>query len=159
MLRGLAKAGFATVEEPGRRIVAAELVGDGTALPWVDPVAFARRAVELALTDWHAAQNLPGRVFYDRGLGDALAALEHASGQMSLDVMDLATRYDRRVFVVPPWPEIYRTERERQHPFTEAVAEYHRLCRFYQTHAFDLVVVPKTSVERRVALVVSQLPM
>jgi predicted ATPase len=65
------------VEEPGRRIVKEEMLGEGLALPWVDEAAFARRAVTLALADRTAADRLTGWVFFDRGLIDAVAGLQH----------------------------------------------------------------------------------
>ena len=51
LLAELAQRGYAVVEEPGRRIVQQELQGGGAALPWVDPVAFARRAIAMSLED------------------------------------------------------------------------------------------------------------
>ena len=45
LLAEFARRGHAVVEEPGRRIVQEELQGEGLALPWVDPIAFARRAI------------------------------------------------------------------------------------------------------------------
>ena len=51
LLTELLQRGYATVEEPGRRIVREELLGAGRALPWVDEIAFARRTVALALAD------------------------------------------------------------------------------------------------------------
>jgi hypothetical protein len=56
LLAELARRGQAVVEEPGRRIVREERAGDGAALPWVDPAAFARRAVAMALADREAAE-------------------------------------------------------------------------------------------------------
>jgi predicted ATPase len=47
LLAELGQRGFATVEEPGRRIVREELAGDGSALPWVNAAAFARRAIAM----------------------------------------------------------------------------------------------------------------
>lgn len=38
-----------------------------------------------------------------------------------------AHRYHQRVFMAPPWPEIYVMDAERQHGFEEAKAEYERL--------------------------------
>src|SRR5262245_63699753 len=55
LLQELARRGFATVAEPGRRIVAEELQRGGTALPWADAAAFARRAIEVSLADLTAA--------------------------------------------------------------------------------------------------------
>lgn len=47
--------GYPVVEEPGRRIVREELAAGGSALPWVDHIAFARRAFAMALADRVAA--------------------------------------------------------------------------------------------------------
>ena len=51
LLVELRRRGFATVEEPGRRIVAEELKRGGNALPWEDAVAFLRRVIEVSLAD------------------------------------------------------------------------------------------------------------
>jgi len=50
------------VEEPGRRIVKEQLLSEGTALPWIDGVAFARRAIALALSDRKAARRTTGHL-------------------------------------------------------------------------------------------------
>lgn len=60
LLRALEKRGFATVEEPGRRIVSDELAGCGKALQWVNMKAFAQRAVEMARSDLRSAQDMDG---------------------------------------------------------------------------------------------------
>jgi len=62
------------MEEPGRRIVKEEMLGEGFALPWVNEIAFARRAVEIALADRTAAKCAAGCVFFNRGLLDAAIA-------------------------------------------------------------------------------------
>ena len=51
LLGEFARRGHAVVDEPGRRIVREEIERNGTALPWVDGAAFARRAVDMALAD------------------------------------------------------------------------------------------------------------
>ena len=51
LLAALKTRGYAVVEEPGRRIVREELAAGGSALPWVDHIAFARRAFATALAD------------------------------------------------------------------------------------------------------------
>jgi predicted ATPase len=67
LLIELSRRGYATVEEPGRRIVKEEMLGEGLALPWVDETAFARRTIALALADRTAANRAAGWVFFDRG--------------------------------------------------------------------------------------------
>jgi predicted ATPase len=108
-----------------------ELAMGGSALPWVDRVAFARRAVAIALADRAAAGSLDGWVFFDRGLIDAAAALEHMTGKPVLTALGQANRYHRRVFLAPAWPEIYETDPERRHGLDVALAEYLRLLKTY----------------------------
>ena len=104
LLAELHRRGYAVVEEPGRRIVKEEMTGDGAALPWIDAVAFARRATALALADYRSATALEGCVFFDRSLIDAASALEQLTGEPALVRLARVHRYHRRVFLAPPWP-------------------------------------------------------
>src|SRR5215470_15972169 len=157
LLDELGRRGYAIVEEPGRRIVREEMLGNGTALPWVDPLAFARRAVALALADRAEARRLRGWVFFDRGLIDASVALQHWSGEPALARVRRSHRYHQRVFLAPPWPEIYVTDRERHHGFDAAVAEYQRLVTAYPALGYEVTVLPKVGVAERAELVLRTL--
>jgi len=158
LLSELGRRGHATVEEPGRRIVRQELVGDGSALPRVNKVAFARRAVELAIADRRAAADRPaGWVFFDRGLVDAAAALQDLTGEPRLDTLGPAHRYHRRAFLAPLWPEIYVTDPDRRHGLDEAIAEYRRLLIVYPSLSYEVILLPKVSVATRVDFVLHAL--
>jgi predicted ATPase len=157
LLAELEQLGFATVEEPGRRIVAEEIERDGRALPWIDPVAFARRAIEVSLADRAIAAASARWVFFDRGLIDAAAALEYLTGEPVVERLGSAYRYNKRVFLAPPWPEIYTLDQERRHGFTEAVAEYNRLIEVYPALGYDIRVLPKVGVAERANWIVDTL--
>jgi predicted ATPase len=153
----LGRCGYETVQEPGRRIVREEILGDGLALPWVNGTAFARRAIALSLAD-RAAANGDGRwVFFDRGLIDAASALEHLTGEPVLTAIGRTHRYHQRVFLAPPWPEIYQTDHERRHDLDAAVAEYRRLLEVYPALGYQVIILPKVTVSERVAFVLSTL--
>jgi len=149
LLAELARRGYAVVEEPGRRIVQEELAGSGAALPWVDEAAFARRAVAIALADQVSARQLNGWIFFDRGLVDAAAALQHVTGEPALDRIGRLHRYHRRVFFTPPWPEIYATDGERRHSLDDAMTEYNRLLSAYPSLGYDVITLPKVGVTER----------
>jgi predicted ATPase len=149
LLAELARRGYAVVEEPGRRIVQEELASNGKALPWVDVAAFARRAMDVALGDRAAASRRDGWVFFDRGLIDAAAALQHVTGELVLERIGPAHRYHRRVFLTPPWPEIYATDAERRHDMDAAIAEYERLSLVYPSLGYEVVTLPKIGVAER----------
>jgi predicted ATPase len=154
----LRRRGHAVVEEPGRRIVNEEMKRQGFALPWVDAVAFARRAMALALSDLKSATALMGWVFFDRSWIDAASALEHLTGEQILMRLAQTHRYHRRVFLAPPWPEIYVTDAERHHGFDVAAREYSRLVEAYSTIGYEVQVLPKVGVSLRADLVLSTLP-
>ncbi|PAX06900.1 AAA family ATPase [Sphingomonas lenta] len=149
LLRELASRGHAVVEEPGRRIVADELAQGGSALPWTDLTAFARRAMASALEDHAAAEALPGPVFFDRGLVDAAVALAHASGRPIDEELLRQHRYDPLVFLALPWPDIYVTDAERRHGFDEAIDEYERLARAFPILGYRAVTLPRCSAVHR----------
>ena len=158
LLAELGRRGHATVEEPGRRIVRQELAGEGSALPWANGAGFARRGIELAIADRRAAADRPaGWVFFDRGLVDAASALQHLTGEPTLDALGQAHRYHRRVFLAPPWQEIYVTDPERRHGFDQAIAEYHRLLVVYPSLGDEVILLPKVNVTARADFVVSTL--
>jgi predicted ATPase len=157
LLAALARLGHSVVEEPGRRIVAEELSATGAALPWVDGTAFAKRAIAMSLADRAAAAGTLGWVFFDRGLIDAAAALEHLTSEPAISTLGRAHRYHRRVFMAPPWAEIYSQDPERHHGFDEAKAEYERLLEAYPALGYEIYLLPKVSVSDRVDYILAML--
>jgi predicted ATPase len=49
------------------------------------------------------------------------------TGEPTLAAIEQTYRYHRRVFLTPPWPELYSTDEERRHDFQAALGEYARL--------------------------------
>ena len=158
LLAELASRGYQTVEEPGRRIVRLALERDNRQLlPWVNAKGFARRAIEVALSDRLAVPAEPGWVFFDRGLVDAALALDHVAGSHVLEKLDQENRYHRTVFLTPPWPEIYRQDNERMHAFDEACTEFRRLETCLPWLGYQVILLPKVSVPERADLVLHTL--
>jgi predicted ATPase len=157
LLCELARRGYNVVPEPGRRIIEQERLSGGSALPWVDMGAFARRAIAMALDDRAAAKSGSSWVFFDRSLIDAAASLEHSTGEPALGTLKRNHRYNRRVFLTPPWPEIYRTDAQRRHGWDSAKAEYERLLTIYPGIGYDIAILPKISLEARADYVLDKL--
>ncbi len=158
LLESLRQRGERVIEEPGRRIVSEELAGDGASLPWIDPAAFARQAFSLSLQDLHAVEAVGVRIFFDRGLIDAAVAIEHATGQPAEALLAGHMPFNRRIFLAPPWPEIYETDDQRTHSFEEAVAEYERLAAAFPRLGYEAILIPKASVEARTDFILATSP-
>ena len=102
LLAELARRGYRTVEEPGRRIVAEERLRSGAALPWVDLTAFAQRAAQLAEADHQAVSARDGWTIFNRSLVDALSALRHLGRGGDMERLLSTYRYHGDVFFTPP---------------------------------------------------------
>ena len=103
----------------------------------------------MALEDREAAAAFEGWVFFDRGLVDAVAGLQHVTGEQAPAALVREHRYHRTVFLTPPWPEIYASDPERRHGFEEAQAEYSRLVSAYPAFGYEVSVLPKAGVPER----------
>lgn len=157
LLAVLAERGFATVPEPGRRIVREELARGGTALPWIDIAGFARRAIDLAVADHAAARAASDWVFFDRGIIDAAVAHDHATGGALLPALAAAHPYHPVMVLAPPWPEIYVQDAERPKPFAEALAEHEQLARAYPALGYRVIALPKAPPAARADFVLAAL--
>jgi predicted ATPase len=142
LLAELRRRGFATIDEPGRRIVEEELKRGGQRCPgWMLSLFFSAR--QTCHSPIGPALTLPrAGSFFDIGLSDAASALEHLTGQPVIKCLDRVFRYNKRVCLAPPWPEIYVLDHERRHDFVEAVAEYDRLIAISPVLGYD-VMLPK----------------
>jgi predicted ATPase len=123
----------------------------------VNETAFAQRAVGIALANRASVVSETGWVFFDRGLHDAAAALQHLTGEPTLTTLGQAHRYHRKIFLSPPWPEIYVTDAERRHGLNEAIAEYQRLLDLYPSLGYEVTILPKVSVHERADFVLHAL--
>jgi len=88
---------------------------------------------------------------------DAAAALQHLTGEPVLATVGQEHRYHRRVFLAPPWPEIYVTDPERRHSLDAAIAEYCRLLDVYPSLGYEVAILPKVSVPERADFVLNTL--
>lgn len=147
-MRALAARGYATVPEPGQRIVDAQEAKGGTALPWVDMAAFLTEAAALARKD--LARAAGSRTFFDRGIFDAAVGLRHVAGVPLEWTLGPTFPYARRVVLVPPHAPWFARAAGRNKGFAEAVAEYQRLVAALKELDVDAITLPPASLETRV---------
>ena len=65
-------------------------------------------------------------------------------------------RYNRHVFVFPPWAAIYETDAERRQDWAEAERTFGRILTLLPEIGYEPIVVPKASVAERAAFVLEQ---
>src|SRR5690242_939578 len=152
LLSELERRGHAIVAEPALRVVADERQRDGRALPWIDAVAFGQRVLAMSIADHETAQEL---TFFDRGIVDAGVVITARGGELPADAV-AQYRYDR-LFLAPPWPEIYEINDDRRHSLDKALRDYERV-RMAHLHArYDPIPLPRDTVAARADFVLTNL--
>lgn len=159
LIEALAKRGLKTMPEAGRSIIQDQSRIGGPALPWGDRALFAELMLQWELRSYHEAQTQTGPVFFDRGVPDVIGYLRLVGLEVPehLKQAALLFRYHSKVFLAPPWLDIFRTDQERRQSWAEAVATYESMLRVYTEFGYEIVDLPLVSVEERVAFVRSAL--
>jgi predicted ATPase len=100
-----------------------------------------------------------GWVFFDRGVVEALGMVNEVEPMLEaeLDARLIACAAYPLVFVLPPWPEIYTTDAERDHDFAHSVAVHGSICKWYEKCGYKLNEVPRLSVAERAQYVLRTL--
>ena len=94
-------------------------------------------------------------MIFDRGVPDVLGYLRLSDLPIPSHVERAAQafRYHHRVFVAPPWPEIFALDAERKQSLQEARATYEVMIETYSALGYDLIPLPLDSVQKRVQFV------
>lgn len=150
LLHALRSRGEVCVDESARAVIREQLESGGRAVPWIDPEAFALAAAARDAARFDALAGETRRVFFDRGVMDSWRANGVAPAPAVAEALR-TRRYNRRVFVAPPWREIYQTDAERRQDWAEAEATFGRILQNLDELGYEPVVLPKVSVEDRVA--------
>ena len=155
LIEALADAGHATCPEAGRGIIRDQMTVDGAALPWKDPALFAEMMLSWELRSHHAATGRGRPVFFDRGVPDVIGYLRLTGIAVPAHMRKAAGlfRYNARVFVTPPWREIFAREDERSQTWEEAVRTHDIMVETYAELGYSLVPVPPAPVVERLRFI------
>lgn len=152
LLSYLAEQGWATSMEAGRAIIQAQQALQGDALPWVNPLKFAEHMLTWEIYSYQLAQ---GNCLFDRGIPDILGYLRLSQIDIPEIFWQAAKQYSyqRKVFIAPPWQQIYQQDSERKQDFALAVATFESMQQIYTELGYTLIELPKVSIAQRAAFV------
>jgi predicted ATPase len=139
-----------TVPEAARTILAEQRSFNGFGVPERDPSLFCELLLSRTLQAYKIHQSRDDIVIFDRGIPDLIAYAE---------LFGLATehyyccaelyRYQPKVFILEPWPEIYENDDERKMTLQQSLDFHQILVKHYQALNYQLILVPKLSpIER-----------
>jgi predicted ATPase len=155
LVDALRAEGVTGMPEAGRAIIRDQVAIGGSALPWADRLAFSELMLAWELRSYREAQACSGPVLFDRGVPDVAGYLRLCGLPIGPHIVRAGEtyRYRRRVFIAPPWPEIFTQDAERKQSLEEAEATHHALAAAYSSLGYELVALPRASVAERMAFV------
>ncbi|MFV8225956.1 AAA family ATPase [Christiangramia aquimixticola] len=123
------------------------------------PLLFSQKLLEGRLNQYHHALELDSQhVFLDRGLPDVVAYMDYFNTNYP-DLFDETCKQHvyQKIFILPPWEEIYQSDNERYETFEEAQKISAYLYATYRRYGYDPVEVPKSNVDSRTDFILSNI--
>lgn len=159
IIEGLLAKGFCCYPEISREVTLEAKKQGIEQLFLENPLLFSELLLEGRKKQFHKAQKEPHNiVFLDRGIPDVLAYM-HYIGDSYPAFFDQACRDHiyTKIFLLPPWEEIYISDNERYENFEQAKLIYNHLTETYQKYGYHLIEVPKGTVEERISFILNQI--
>jgi predicted ATPase len=99
-----------------------------------------------------------GPIFFDRGVPDIIGYLALVGAPVPAHLRRAAdlVRYNTRVFVAPPWREIFTQDEERRQTFADAEHTHAAMVAAYSACGYEMTELPRASVADRVRFILSR---
>jgi predicted ATPase len=124
-----------------------------------DPLLFSKMLLEAREKQFLEADESKEKVvFFDRGIPDAHAYMNYSKTEYPDYFVEKSNQYKyTKVFMLPPWKEIYISDNERYESFEIAQKINHHLLKTYKELGYKIISVPFGSVKERTDFIVDSL--
>lgn len=97
-------------------------------------------------------------VFLDRGIPDILAYMHYIGDSYPAFFDEVSKNHQySKIFVLPPWEDIYESDEARYENFEQAKLIFDHLKETYQYYGYEMIEVPRGTVEERIQFILNQL--
>lgn len=158
LIEKLRKLGYQVGGEIARNIIVHQIVVGGVLLPWKDVAGFEKRIMEERI-EFLNSIDIQNIAFSDRGLPDQ-AAFSWYKGKAISRQLNAAleeNRYAKKVFLTPPWHQIYRNDQIRTETFEEAERIHRFIVEAYLNNGYELIDLPFVSPNKRIEFILQSL--
>ena len=159
ILGELGRRGFACVPEAARQIIQEQVSSGGDAVPWLNTARYASLMMQKSVHDYLAHVGTEQVTFFDRGILDTIthARINHFRLSEVAYFQAQTHRYNRKVFLAPPWQEIYSTDSERKQTFEEAMSAFQVNQEVYTEYGYELVEIPRAALQTRADFILNSI--
>lgn len=159
IINDLISKGFCCYPEISREVTLKAKADGIEQLFLTNPILFSEMLLEGRIQQFKNAKNESHEVvFIDRGIPDILAYMKFIGDEYP-DHFELACIENKysKIFVLPPWSEIYVSDNERYESYEQAEEIHIQLVTTYESYGYNLIEVPKETVENRVLHILENL--
>ncbi|PTB95539.1 ATPase [Marivirga lumbricoides] len=148
------KKNYEIVPEIARELIKEQQNNNGKALPWENKNLYKEMMFDRSIRSFEEIENNTNKgkpFFFDRGFLDTICYAELIESEISERMKSYAKnwRYNKNVFILPPWQEIYETDNERKQDWKEAILTFEKMSETYKKYGYNIVEVPKKTVSER----------
>lgn len=159
LINQLVKQGYCCYPEISRQVtVEAQKMGIDQ-LFLEDPLLFSQKLLEGRIKQFNDAkkENHPV-VFIDRGIPDVVAYLNYIGDDYPAHFEEACMNCTySKIFMLPPWEEIYESDNERYENFAQSEEIFVHLKSTYESFGYELIEVPKDTVANRVQYILEHI--
>ena len=159
LIDALTTKGYACLPEISREIIDKAQKEGIDQLFLEQPLLFSEMLLEGRKKQFIEAQNHTDNVvFIDRGLPDVLAYMHYIGDDYPAIFTETCNTHKyTKVFMLPPWKEIYVSDKERYESYEQALEIHEHLVQTYTNFGYDIIEVPKDIVENRAAFILNKI--
>lgn len=124
-----------------------------------DPLLFSKLLLEGREQQYKEAEKMTDPfIFFDRGIPDVHAYMNYLAVDYPPIYLEKSKKYIYdKIFLMPPWEEIYTSDGERYEDFEQSLAIYNHLKNAYQALNYQITEIPFGTVEERVHFILNTL--
>lgn len=154
LLEELKRRNYEIVPEVARELIKEQQKDNGKALPWKNKNLYKEMMFDRSISSFEEIDRTTNKkelIFFDRGFLDSICYANIIQSETS-DLMKSyaeSWRYNKNVFMLPPWQEIYETDNERKQDWKEAVLTFEKMSETYRNYGYEIIEIPKKSVSER----------
>ncbi|MGL2994753.1 AAA family ATPase [Flavobacterium sp. TSSA_36] len=124
-----------------------------------DPLLFSQKLLEGRIQQFNDAEKEEHPfIFIDRGIPDVVAYLDYIGDPYPSHFEEACSTYHySKIFMLPPWKEIYQSDKERYENFEQAQQIHLHLKETYQKYGYAIIEVPKETVDNRILFILDHI--
>jgi predicted ATPase len=159
LINELSNRGYQCVPEVARGIIKNQQLTDGDALPWKNAVKYRDLMLKKSIDDFIDSFDKLNPVFFDRGILDSLCYSSLIDSEITDDLLRIGNkyRYNKTVFILTPWKDIYTTDQQRKQSWDEVLKTHKAMVDTYQKFDYQLIRVPKFDVADKVDFIIKHI--